>query len=251
MKTTCVPAGPPSTPVVGSLFAYDRDPIGFLMKLARDYGDIARFRLASEDVYFINHPGYIEQVLTAPEGTFVKGRAMQRAKSLLGEGLLTSEGETHHRWRQLANPSFTRRRIVAEYARTMIDHTVDLMGTWTDRSTVDIEQEMTRLTIRLIAKALFGVEVRDGDAEAISASLTDSLMFLKKTMLPLGRWLEHVPLPAAVRAGKSRRRLDTIIQRMIDDRRRHGGDGGDLLGRFLAATEKLAGGGGGPRPDDP
>src|SRR5438552_88326 len=83
-----------------------RDPIGTLMTLARDFGDIAYMRLGPFDVYLVSHPDDIRDVLVTNHHAFIKGRGLQEAKRVLGDGLLTSEGDEHRRRRRLVQPIF-------------------------------------------------------------------------------------------------------------------------------------------------
>ena len=95
------PPGPKTRVPGGHLLAFQRHPINFLMKVAREHGDIAYFRLGPQHAYLLNHPDYIKDVLVIRHENFIKGRALQRSKRLLGEGLLTSEGAAHRRQRRL------------------------------------------------------------------------------------------------------------------------------------------------------
>src|SRR5215470_62856 len=116
-----LPPGPRTRAPGGHLVAMTRDPIGFLMKTAHDYGEIAYFKLGPQDTVLLNHPDYINNVLVAHDWNFLKGRGLQRAKRILGRGLLTSEGNFHRRHRRLSQPAFHRQRI-ANYAATMVEY---------------------------------------------------------------------------------------------------------------------------------
>ena len=105
-------------------------------------------------MFFVNHPDYIRDVLVTYNSNFVKGRALQRAKRLLGQGLLTSEGDLHRRQRLLVQPAFHRQRI-ASYGSVMVAHADRASSRWHDGDTFDMSQEMTRLTLGIVAKTLF------------------------------------------------------------------------------------------------
>ena len=106
---------------MSGLLAYRRGPLPFFQNLAAQYGDISHFKLGPQEAVFLNHPDYIKDVLVTNHQNFIKGLALQRAKRLLGEGLLTSEGEFHRRQRRLAQPGFHRARITS-YAEVMVDY---------------------------------------------------------------------------------------------------------------------------------
>src|SRR5580658_8498341 len=114
------PRGPRNLPVVGNLVPFRTKPIQFLMRIARKYGDLPYFRAGGLHIYLLNHPDLVREVLVTQQGKFVKSRLLQRAKILLGEGLLTSEGQFHLRQRRLVQPAFHRDRLAA-YAAVMTD----------------------------------------------------------------------------------------------------------------------------------
>ena len=118
-----IPRRPPEIKggaILGVWQEYLRNPPAFLEKAARDGGDIARFRLVQHKAYLLNHPDWIKEVLVTNQANFTKSRALERARVLLGDGLLTSEGDFHRRQRRLAQPAFHRDRL-AGYARSMVD----------------------------------------------------------------------------------------------------------------------------------
>src|SRR6184192_270685 len=110
--------------------------------------------MAGEQVFFINDPQHIKDVLVTHNRNFTKGRGLQRTKRLLGEGLLTSEGATHLRQRRLMQPAFHRERI-AGYGKTMVGYADRLRSGWQDGATVDIAREMMRVTLSIAGKTLF------------------------------------------------------------------------------------------------
>ena len=95
-----LPPGPKSVFPVKSVFAFRRNPIKFLTHLTERYGDLVYFEFGPQPVFLLNHPDYIRDVLVTHHKQFMKSEGLQRAKRLLGEGLLTSEGEFHLRQRR-------------------------------------------------------------------------------------------------------------------------------------------------------
>src|SRR5215210_7927449 len=152
------PAGPAGKLRLGLLRRINRDPIPFLTGLAQKYGDICYFRILGVNFYLINHPDYIRDVLVSNSTRYAKARSTYWLKPLLGEGLLTSEGEFHLRQRRLVQPAFHRQRIAA-YGAVMSDYAGQAQQRWEDGATLDIAEEMMRLTLRIVAKCLFDTEV--------------------------------------------------------------------------------------------
>ena len=115
IKRSKLPPGPKSKIPLGHLFSYRRDSIGFLRKIAKEYGDIVHFKIGPIRIVLLNHPDYIKEVLSTQHRNFVKGRPLEMAKELLGEGLLTSEGEFHKRQSRIIQPAF-HRNMIESYA---------------------------------------------------------------------------------------------------------------------------------------
>jgi cytochrome P450 len=241
VMSTAAPTLPPGPrlPIIGALVGPGRDPLDLLTRYARDYGDVTFFKLGSDRCYFINHPNYIKDVLVTQQRNFTKSRGLERAKKLLGEGLLTAEGQTHLRHRRLLQPAFHRDRIAA-YAQVMIDYAARLNGRWTDGETVDISKEMMRVTLSIAGKTLFDTDV-ESKADEVGMAVTDVLESFWLNLLPGADFLEKLPIPKLRRAHASRDRLDALIYRMIADRRASGRDHGDLLSMLIAAQEDSEG----------
>lgn len=239
--TTPWPPGPKGLPLVGQLLRLRRDPIGFLQGSARRYGDVAHFTIASQHVFLLNRPEYIQDVLVTHHRHFVKGRGLERAKDFLGEGLLTSEGEFHRRQRRLVQPAFHRQRVAA-YGAVMAQYAARTSADWQDGATVDVAQEMMRLTLAIVAKTLFDADV-EAEATAIGAAITTLMERWPRLMSPLYPLLKRLPLPSNRRLAQAGARLDGTIRQMINERRASGEDRGDLLSMLLLAQDEEGGGG--------
>ena len=236
-----VAAPGPKQSILGSLvYLPGRDPIAFFRTLARTYGDIAAYRMGGEQMFFVNDPQLIRDILVTHNKSFMKGRGLQRAKRILGEGLLTSEGAVHLRQRRLMQPAFHRDRI-AGYGQTMVAHADRMRGGWVDGRTLDIAGEMSRLTLSIVGKTLFDAEV-ESQAIEVGEALTGVMDTFWMMMLPFADLIERLPVPKLRRARMARVRLDAIIYRMIADRRASGRDHGDLLSMLLAAQDEDDGG---------
>ncbi|HQZ98159.1 MAG TPA: cytochrome P450 [Pyrinomonadaceae bacterium] len=205
-----------------------------------ELGDITHFRAGPFTVYFINHPDLIRDVLVVNADKFIKGRALQRSKTMLGMGLLTSEKEFHLRQRRMIQPAFHRTRI-AEYTRAMTHFSDAMAETWRDGETLDIDREMMRLTLQIVAKTLFDTDVTK-DADDVGRSLTTLVEMFNLLLLPYSEILEKLPFPQSIKLKKARKTLDRIIYGMIDERRASGEDKGDLLSMLLAARDEDDGG---------
>ena len=235
------PPGPRRIIPLSGLFAYRRGPLPFFQNLAAQFGDISYFRLGPQQAFFLNHPDYIKDVLVTNHQNFMKGLALQRAKRLLGEGLLTSEGDFHRRQRRLAQPAFHRARI-ASYADAMTDYASQTRERWQDGETLDISEEMMRLTLAIVGKTLFDADV-GSEAREVGEAMTVVMDLFNTMTIPFFELLQKLPLPQLRRFDEAKARLDAIIYRLIEERRGSGEDRGDLLSMLLLAQDTEGDGG--------
>jgi cytochrome P450 len=231
-------------PGLANLVRARRDLAGFLLALHREQGDVARAKLGNLRLHLIAHPDHVRDVLVTHQRVFMKGHVLQRAKMLLGEGLLTSEGDFHLRQRRLVQPAFHRQRIAA-YAREMVNHAWITGDRWRDGQAVDMDHEMMALTLAIVARTLFDADV-DAEADEIGGALTEVLGLFQTVFIPGMQLLDRLPLPHTRRFARARGRLDATIYRLIAvrrDERARGQERGDLLSMMLAEQD-LEGDGG-------
>jgi cytochrome P450 len=229
------PPGPKSLIPFRILRHFRNDAPGFLLQTRKQFGDIAFLRLGMQDVYLVSHPDLIKEVLVTNQGNFTKSRVLQRAKRMLGEGLLTAEGQFHLRQRRMIQPAFHRDRLKG-YSVAMTDWGLRVRERWQPGQTIDMAEEMMRLTLAIVAQTLFSANV-DEDAEDIGEALHAILDLFNLVMLPFSEILEKLPLPFVKRFEKARQTLDAIIYRIIAERRATGEDKGDLLSMLLMAVD--------------
>jgi len=219
-----------------------RDPLAFLTRLAREYGDVARFRMGPVELHLVNRPEWIRDVLVTRAASFHKGRGLERAKRLLGEGLLTSEDPVHLRQRRMIQPAFHHQRI-AGYGAVMVEHADRLTASWAAGETRDAAREMTLLTLGIVARTLFDADV-DEEAGEIGEALTAALDLFRQTLtLPFQDLIDRLPLPGNRRFARAKARIDATIGRLIAERRQAPRGRTDLLSMLLAASDTEGDGG--------
>jgi cytochrome P450 len=223
------------------LAAMRRDPLGTMLSMARDFGDIAYTRLGPFDVYLVSHPDDIRDVLVTNNHSYMKGRGLQEAKRVLGEGLLTSEGEFHRSQRRLIQPIFHHARIDG-YGEVMVRDAIRLTDRWRDGQALNVHAEMMRLTMVIVGTTLFGADV-EGDAAEVGIALSDVLGMFQRVTNPFGALLDRLPLPSTRRYRRAQATLDGVIERMIRRRRAEGANGEDLLSMLIAAQDEESGAG--------
>jgi cytochrome P450 len=241
IKKSKLPPGPKTKIPLGHLFSFRRDSIGFLGKIAEEYGDIVHFKIGPIRIVLLNHPDFIKEVLTTQHRNFVKGRPLEMAKELLGEGLLTSEGDFHKQQSRLIQPAF-HRNMIESYVPEITRSATRVMESWEDGIKVDIKDEMTKMSIMIAGKTLFNSDI-EKETKEINHALDTATSLFGRIPLPFSEWLLKFPLPGTLKFYRAKRKLDEIIYRMIDERRRNNADKGDLLSLLLGSQDEKTNGG--------
>lgn len=235
-------ARPGGWPVIGDLLAMRREPLAFLSRVARE-GDVVRLRLG-RDVFLLNHPDHAQRVLHDNHANYRKNFFYARMKPLVGEGLLTSEGNDWKRKRRLAQPAFHRERLAA-FAGIMAHHTGALLDRWADPAArgapVDVAADMMRLTLTVVGHALFGFDLLTGADEARQA-FTRALRITSDRFFALLYLPPWVPTPANLKFGRAMRVLDGLVDEVIAARRGRP-PREDLLGMLMEARDAEGGAG--------
>ncbi len=190
------------------------EPIRLFEHLHKTFGPISWYKFLGTPIVFCNDPAYVREVLINQAGSFVKERTLQRMKILLGEGLITSDDPIHMRQRRIAAPAFHRQRISA-YGDQISAIAAAECDRWQAGQTIDINNGMMELSLRIIARTLFDTEVTP-DILSINTE-TNTIMGLYNFLvaMPMLEKYLHLPIPGVVKFRRSRARLDAIVNRMI------------------------------------
>ncbi|MCB9565217.1 MAG: cytochrome P450 [Kofleriaceae bacterium] len=225
-------------PVVGKLLDFRRDRLGLHDECART-GDIVRFPMLTRHVYCISSPELVPALLVDNQDAFVKAPGLATyGRALLGDGLLTAEGDRHRRERKLLAPAFAPKRIAA-YGDVMAGLTERMAASWRDGQGLDVAAEMMHLTLAIVGRTLFDADI-GGDAAVVGEALTEGMEFMiDRLSLPLPMtW----PLPSNKRMAAAVARLDDVVFRIIAERRAAPGDRGDVMSMLLEARDDDGGG---------
>jgi cytochrome P450 len=229
------PPGPKPRFLIGNMPLASPDPLSSFSTWAREFGDMFYYRAAWLHVYFLNHPDLIEEVLVRNYKNFLKDRVIRNSRWFFGQGLLTNEGDSWLRQRRLSQPAFHRERV-ASYAKIMTEYTQQMLVTWQDGETRDIHQEMMRLTLQIVVRALFNVE----SEETAQISLAMNLIMGNTTGIrmlfpPIARYL---PTPKMIGFRRAVGQLDKTVYGIIVQHRARGIDSGDLLSMLMGARDE-------------
>jgi cytochrome P450 len=228
--------GPKGALLSGTIREYGANPTEAMLRWRDAHGDLVPIRFGPLRAHMAYGPAEIEEVLVDRAADFRKSFGTRMLIPLLGHGLLTAEGDEWLRHRRLASPAFHRDRV-AGYGRTMARYAQEHVGTWPDGEAIDVHEEMTALTLRIVARTLFDADVtpRIEEVARLGGEVQDfyfgrfaSLRFLIPT------WL---PTPGNRRLARAIRRLDEVVYDIIRERR-PGEDRGDLLSLLMLARDE-------------
>jgi cytochrome P450 len=212
------PPGPHSVLPNKLLRKFIHNPLKTLMDITYTYGDICHFNLGRQHVYLVNNPHYIEDILIRNYKNFIKSRGLQVTKRLLGEGLVTSEGEYHDCQRRLIQPAFHPSRI-KEYGDIMTNDAIQMVQKWKDGMTLDIHKEMMHVTMTIISKAVLGSDIKS-EGDEVGDSLLTCMEYFNRLQMPFGELFERIPiLPINKGFQRAKKRLDSIVFNMIREHR--------------------------------
>ncbi len=226
---------PPAHPLLGHTTAFADDPLGFLSHCGHDYGEIVPLRFVLGPLFLLTCPEHIEYVLQRREIFTKNTRTWRALQTLLGQGLLTSEGDYWARQRRLIQPLFHQQRI-ADYGDIMIAETQQMLSAWTSGETLDLHQQLSQLTLGIVTKTLLNSDLSDGAAQTIASSLDQAMNWFEQqrrvAFLPLQWWPSNVNRNYK----KALNRLDETMASLIQQRRNQGGN--DLLAMLMQVEDE-------------
>jgi cytochrome P450 len=235
--------GPRGLPLLGNIPEFRRDQPAFLLRLAREYGDLAGFRLGPLPFVLVSHPDGAQRVLQEHNRAYQKGPLWDVIRAVAGNGLFTSEGSHWLRQRRLMQPAF-HRQVITGFAQLMTRQTERLLEGWklatATGEPIDLGREMATLTMRIVAEAMFHADM-DADLDELSQAITwllaDIDFRIEVPFYPPMR----VPTLRNRRTRRELAAIDAAVMRVIETRRRSGERRDDLLGMLMAAVDEETG----------
>lgn len=211
----------------GSVREMVRDPLNFFLRMTREYGDVVCYRPAPDTAYLVNHPDYIRHVLVDNNRNYSKATYSNLVfKKLVGDGLITLEGENWRQHRRLMQPAFHHSRLealdgmIVLAAQEMLDR---WEGRYAEGQPVDIAREMATFTLTVTTRALFGVNLGD-------------------EVNTIGEWVNQAAVkfekPSTPQVQESSREVRAIVERIVRQRRENFEDRGDLLSSMIVAQDE-------------
>jgi cytochrome P450 len=234
LQTTTLPPGPGRLPYIGNMLSLRRDPLSYLQELQRTYGNMATIHLGRMPVVLLFRPEYVRYVLVEhPRNFSNRGVAGQGDDGFASEGLLTIDGEKHRQQRRAVQPAFHKKRVES-YATVIEQYTQELLKTWQPGDTVDMSRAMQELTLRIVSKCLFNIDLSNqlnalGDVFnsmiASSTSVAEDVLNIR---------IDN-PVTGYGKRRAAMRQMDRLIYTLIAQRRDDEREHNDVLSMLMSA----------------
>ena len=240
------PPGPRGKPLLGNVLEFKKDTVGAIVRGWREYGDVVKFRGPGQffPLHLFAHPDHIQYVFQDNFRNYRRQDFLRKKfQMVVGNGLVTSEGDSWVRQRKLAQTAFQRERLNA-LGPAMTATTDETLQRWrqlaAERTPIDIQSEMMHLILAILTRTLFGVDL-SGDAAEVEHSVATQAKYLNDRLNSPIDIPERAPIPVQRRFLAARATLDRLVEGVIAERRRSGEDTGDLLSILLQATDEETG----------
>lgn len=237
------PPGPGGTDLLRRLRRMRGDVLAEYFDARQTFGDVVHYRAGKYSFYLVSHPHDIQTILRDSYRNFRKGIFNEPLKPLLGQGLLTSEGDFWLRQRRLAQPAFHRRQL-QQFAGLMVDAANRVVEKWrpiaASQEPLDVTRDMNALTLQIAGQALFGTQTT-ALAEELQQAFTVALEHINYHSTHPFALPDWVPTPGNRRYNRAVERLDAAVTHIIRARRESGGSSEDLLGLLMAARDEETG----------
>ena len=236
MTTYTFPPGPKPKPIVGNIFDFRKDPLAFITGLQRRYGKAATFYLAKTPMVLMSTPEAVRYVLVEHAKNFTMREFAQSLRLLLGDGLLTIDGDFHRQQRRLMLPAFHRKRVES-YRNVMVDYTESMLQEWQAGQQLDMSKEMQTLTLRIVGKALFDVDLTQ-ESKELGDAFDHAREYSNRRRFSLRAWRINLPFMPYGKFVRAKALLDKTVYDIIARRRATGEDTGDVISMLLAARDE-------------
>ena len=216
--------------------AYNNNALSLIEEQKSTYGDMIMLEILGSKQVMISNPDAFREVLVTKSKSFNKGDDYKDTKKglarFLGNGLIVSDGEFWKKQRKLVQPAFHVNRI-SGYADTMGQYAGDMLDNWQDNSVIDVAHEMMLVTLRIVAQTIFNTDIQ-GNTDNIATTMEAiNETAGQNTILP--SWM---PTPGELLARRAIKDMDAYLYGLIEERRKHIQDEGDLLSMLLLAEDE-------------
>lgn len=219
--------------------AMQTDLLAFAQQAAREQNaqGYTQYNMLGTPLFFIFRPELMRELLVKQSDKLHRDPFVSRAfRRVLGNGVFIAEGEAWKRQRRLVQPAFHSMRI-REYVETMAAYTREMVTGWAEGEVVAINTAFNQLTMRIIAKTMYGVDLASQTAE-LGRLMQIILGVMEEQLSQTIIWPMWVPTAQNRRQGQAMREVRTLLSQIVQERRASGRDEGDLLSMLLLARDE-------------
>lgn len=231
---------PGAKPLIGVLPALQENPLKVMERATLEFGPVTYMPLPTIEGFVLGTPKLAHHILVANVKNYCKQtRGYDMLRLVLGNGLVTSEGDFWKRQRRIAQPAFHRERL-AGFGKVMTRAASEMVDRWELGKPFDFAAEMMRCTLRVVGETLLSSDVT-GEADSVGVALTEVLEHLiHRTLHPFSA-PEWIPTPGNQRFKRSLEQLDKVVLDLIAQRRKGGGPKDDLLAMLMESRDPETG----------
>ena len=232
---SALPPGPRPLPYLGHLLSLRQNPLGFLQHMQRTYGDMATIYIGKQPAVLLFRPEYIRYVLVEHPRSFTNRGLFQRDhdEGFANEGLLTIDGEKHRQQRRAVQPAFHKKQIEG-YAAIMGHYTQEVLKTWQPGQRVNLSRAMQELTLRIVSKCLFSIDL-SSQLAPLSAAFDGIIGSSTSVAEDLLNIRIDNPVTGYGKRMAAMRQLDMLIYTLIAQRRDDEREHQDMLAMLMSA----------------
>jgi cytochrome P450 len=242
---TPLPPGPQGHFLLGSLPDFIGDPLAYLLRMAREHGDVVRIRMPGERLVEIWRPEHVEHVLVTHKDNYVRGKQYGDLARATGRSLLTTDGEEWRRTRRIAQPAFHYKKVAA-FGDVIVGETTKMIARWQPKvaagETIEVLDEMMRLTLGVIGWLACSTELAD-ESSQIGEAVAVALRHVQNVLNNPLRLPDSFPTPENLRFRRAVRVFDEVVYGILERRRAQAAEErpSDLLGLLLQARDEETG----------
>ncbi len=228
---------PPGHPILGHLPERWRDPLGLFSRSQQRLGDVVRYRMGTIFVEQFTRPEHVGHILVDAKDVYVKGTVWDKLRPLIGNGVVTADGESWRRQRRLAQPAFHHSQLDA-LGTVMVSTIAATLDGWRAADgPVPLFTELRSMTLRVVIRALFGTEL-DAEIPEVADAFVAALEVSNRRIVspvPYAPWLYRLPSPNNLTFRRAEQRLSRTVDTIIDRRSAIVDQPADLLGALIQA----------------
>jgi cytochrome P450 len=236
---------PPMVPhakwIVGHYLEFKKDPLSFLERNAQIMGPVFRFKILHKEYVVAHHPEAVRHILVNQAKNYSRVKSYSFLQELLGQGLLTTEGEGWRKQRRLTQPIFSREQMfgLIQQMDESIVHFLD--HDWQGKTEVDLEQTMNVLTLQILTQSiLYSPDQRHFGQ--VQYDLHDALVYMTSKRFNALKFLSALPSRKKSKGKAAIQRVKTLIRQIIEDRRlENGSKSNDLLEMLMTTRDEETG----------